>query len=169
MRTFFNGLVLGLLLGGGLGWFASRQWQRPSPANEHFQEEATRAVDAAGEAVFHTGEALKAKAEVLGLKPDQIKEELARTGRVVRRQSRELADQAADGTVDAATTAAVKARLAADAELSVWSIGVSTTAGRVTLDGEVDSEEQIARAITLAMETDGVAQVTANLKVKPKQ
>lgn len=169
MRGFTNGLVLGLLLGGGLGWFASKQWQRPSAANERYQQEATRAVDAAGAALFHTGEALKAKAEVLGLKPDQIKEEIARTGRVVRRQSRELADQAADVTVDAATTAAVKARLAADAELSVWSISVSTTAGRVTLDGTVDSEDQIARAITLALETDGVVQVTADLKVKSPQ
>lgn len=169
MRVFINGLVLGLLLGAGLGWFASRQWQRPSPGNERFQEEATRAVDAAGEAMFRAGEALKVKAEVLGLKPDQIKEEIARTGRVVRRQSRELADQAADATVDAVTTAAVKARLAADAELSVWSISVSATAGHVTLDGTVNSEEQIARAITLALETDGVAQVTADLKVKSKQ
>jgi osmotically-inducible protein OsmY len=169
MRTFFNGVVLGLLLGGGLGWFACKQWQRPSPASDRFQQKATHAVDAAGEALFRTGEALKAKAEVLGLKPDQIKEELARTGRVVRRQSRELAGQAADATVDAATTATVKARLAADRELSVWSIGVSTTAGHVTLDGTVNSEEHIARAITLALETDGVAQVTANLKVEPKQ
>lgn len=46
---------------------------------------------------------------------------------------------------------------------------MSTTAGRVTLDGTVDSEEQIARAITLALETDGVVQVTANLKVKSPQ
>jgi osmotically-inducible protein OsmY len=173
MRIFFNGLVLGLLLGGGLGWFASKQWQRPSPANDRFQQEAkqeaTRAVDAAGEALFRAGEALRAKAEVLNLKPDQIKEELARAGKVVRRQSRELAGQAADATVDAATTAAVKARLAADAELSVWTIGVSTTAGHVTLDGTVNSEDHIARAITLALETAGVAQVTANLKVGPKQ
>lgn len=169
MRTFFNGLVVGLLLGGGLGWFASKQWQRPSPAHERFQREGTRAVDAAGEALFRAGEALKAKAEVLNLKPDQIKEELARTGQVVRRQSRELAAQAADTTVDAATTTAIKARLATDAELSVWSISVSTAAGHVTLDGTVDSEEQIARAITLALETDGVAQVTANLKVKSPQ
>lgn len=29
MRTFSNGLVMGLLLGGGLGWFASNSdaWQ----------------------------------------------------------------------------------------------------------------------------------------------
>jgi hypothetical protein len=169
VRVFTNGLVLGSLLGGGLGWFASKQWQRPSPAHERFQDEATRAVDATRAALFHSGEALKAKVEVLGLKPDQIKEELARTGRVVRRQSRELADQAADATVDAATTAAVKARLAADAELSVWRISVSTTAGRVTLNGEVDSEEQIARAITLALETAGVTQVTSDLKIKSPQ
>lgn len=164
-----NGLVLGLLLGGGLGWFVSKAWQRPSPANERFQQEATHAVDAAGEALFRTGEALRAKAEVLGLKPDQIKEELARTGRVVRRQSRELAEQAAEATLDTATTAAIKARLAADDELSVWTIGVSTTAGHVTLDGTVNSEEHVARAITLALETDGVARVTATLKVEPKQ
>ncbi len=165
MRTFFNGFALGLVLGATLGWFASKQWQRPSPENERFREEATRAVDAAGEALFRASQALKAKAEALNLRPDQIQEELARTGRVVRRQSRELVEQAADATVDAATTATVKARLAADSELSSWAIGVSTTAGRVTLDGTVPTEEHLARAIVLALETDGVVHVTANLKV----
>lgn len=169
MKTSIPALIIGLLLGGGLGWYASQQWQQPSPAKERLQQESTRAVDAAGEAFSRTGEAIKAKAEVLGLKPDQIKEELARTGQVVRRQSRELADKAADATVDAAITTAVKARLAADKELSVWSIGVDTDAAHVKLDGQVDSEEQIARAVTLALETDGVVKVTAHLKVKSRE
>ncbi len=166
MKSSINGFVIGLLLGGGLGWFASQQWQKPSPAKERIQQESTRAVDAAGEAFSRTGEAIKAKAEALGLTTDQIKEELASTGRVVRRQSRELAEKTADATVDAAITTAVKTRLAADEELSVWSIGVKTDAAHVTLDGEVDSEEQIARAMTLALETDGVVRVTAHLKIR---
>jgi osmotically-inducible protein OsmY len=37
----------------------------------------------------------------------------------------------------------------------------------VTLDGTVALEEQVARAIMLALETDGVVDVTANLKVEP--
>jgi hypothetical protein len=34
-----------------------------------------------------------------------------------------MADRAADATVDTATTAAIKTKLAADGELSAWAIG----------------------------------------------
>lgn len=166
MRTFFNGLLLGLVLGGGLGWLLSQRWQRDAaPEGERFRSEATRAVDAAGEALFRAGEALRAKAEALNLNPEQIREELARTGQVVRRQARELVGPSTDAGTDAASTAAIKTKLAEDPELSAWSIGVNTKNGRVTLEGKVGSEEHIGRAVTLALGTEGVVDVTAQLQV----
>lgn len=168
MRVFFNGLVLGLILGAGLGWWAHQRWKQTAVTkSDRFRAEAARAMDAAGEAIYRAGEALRAKAEALNLRPEQIKEELARTGRIVRRQARELTDQVADATVDAATTAAIKSKLAADPELSALSIGVSTSAGRVTLEGKVANESQIAKAVTLALGTERVVDVTAKLQVKP--
>lgn len=168
MRKFCTGLILGLIVGVALGWFGHRQWQRTDPAeSERVRTEAARAVDAAGETLARVGETLRAKAEALNLRPEQVREELARTGQVVRRQTRELVDHVADATADATTTTKIKAKLAADRELSVWAINVSTTDGRVTLAGKVASEEHLARAMTLALETDGVVDVTANLKVEP--
>jgi len=171
MRKLFNVFVLGLLLGGALGWFASGRWHAPTTSadDQRFKQEVTRAVDAAGESLYRAGEAVQAKLEALELKPDEIKEELARTGKVVRRRAREVTGQAAEAAVDAKTTAVIKAKLAADRDLSVWSISVSTSAGRVVLDGTLASEDQIGKAILLAMETDGVMDVTANLRVKPKE
>jgi hyperosmotically inducible periplasmic protein len=166
MRSFFNGLMLGLILGGGLGWFLTRQWQQnDSPEGERFRSEATRAVDAAGEALFRAGEALKAKAEALNLNPEQIREELARTGQIVRRQARELVGPSADAETDAAITAALKTKLAEDPELSPFAIRVSMARGHVTLEGKVGSAEHIGRAVTLALGTDGVVDVTAKLQV----
>ena len=171
MRKLFNVFVLGLLLGGALGWFGSRSWysSATSAENQRFKQEVTRAVDAAGESLYRAGEAVQAKLDALDLKPDEIKEELARTGKVVRRKAREVTGQVVDAAVDAKTTAVIKAKLAADRDLSAWSISVSTSAGRVALDGTVASEGQIGQAILLAMETDGVVDVTANLKVKPQE
>jgi osmotically-inducible protein OsmY len=58
------------------------------------------------------------------------------------------------------------AKLAADPDLSVFSISVATTAGRVTLSGTVASPELIGKATALALETDGVREVVSTLQVK---
>jgi osmotically-inducible protein OsmY len=170
MRAFLCGLFIGLLLGGGLVWFAIQHWQH-APASEHerIKQEAARAVNAAGEALSRTGEALKARADALSLKPDDIREELSRTGQIVRRQAREVTGQVADAATDARITTVIKGKLAADSELSVWDISVSTSAGRVTLEGKVAAEEHIGRAVMLVLATDGVVDVTARLKVEPRQ
>jgi osmotically-inducible protein OsmY len=168
MRTFINGLVLGLLVGGLLGWFGHAKWNQPSPANEIARLEADRASQAAGAALFHAGEALRAKAQALNLQPERIRDELARTGQVVRRQAIEIGTVAADAAAETAVTAKIKAALAADSELSVFDIAVATNASEVTLEGTVESEEQVARAVVIAMETEGVERVVSKLKPKPR-
>ena len=124
---------------------------------------------AAADAILHAGDALKAKMETLDLTPELVQEELLRTGQIVRRRAREIAGQVADLSSDAFITSAIKTKFAADPELSVWRISVSTDAGRVTLEGAVSAPEQIAKAVALAMETENVRDVTAKLKVEPKK
>lgn len=168
MRTFFNGLVLGLLVGGLLGWFGHARWGQPSAANERASQQAEQATQAVGAAVFHAVEAMKAKAQALNLQPERIREEMARTGQVVRRQAVELASPVVDATAEAATTARIKAALAADAKLSVFDIAVTTNAGTVTLEGTVPSEEQVAQAVVIAMGMPGVERVVSKLVVAPR-
>ena len=167
-RTFFNGLVMGLLIGGLAGWFGHGKWTQPSAANQTASTQADRATQAAGAALFHAGEALKAKSQALNLQPERIRDELARTGAVVRRQSMEIGALAADAAAEAVTTAKVKAALAADPDVSVFDIAVTTNAGQVTLEGTVASEEQIAKAVIITMETEGVDRVTSKLTPRPR-
>ena len=95
-----------------------------------------------------------------------IQEELTKTGKVVRRQMRDLGAAVADASADAAVTAKIKAKYALDGELSTWGISVSTTDGHVTLSGNVSSPKLIGKAIMLALETDGVREVSSTLQVK---
>ena len=66
---------------------------------------------------------------------------------------------------DAAITAAVKAKLAADMEINPFNIDVDTNEGVVTLQGRVDKEEARSKAEQLARETDGVSRVVNLVKV----
>ncbi|HWM91048.1 MAG TPA: BON domain-containing protein [Thermoanaerobaculia bacterium] len=66
---------------------------------------------------------------------------------------------------DAAITAAVKARLAADGDINPFNIDVDTNEGVVTLQGRVDKEEARTKAEEHARETDGVRRVINLVKV----
>ena len=95
-----------------------------------------------------------------------IADELKRTGRVVRRRAGRTAETVAEATKDARTTAAIKARLALDPSLSALEVSVDTTDGRVTLAGRAASAADIARAIEIAFEQDGVHEVVSTLQVR---
>ena len=97
---------------------------------------------------------------------DLIKEDLDRTGKVIRRKAREAGQAMADATVDARTTAAIKGKMVANKDLSALSISVNTTGGIVTLSGSVNSTDDISKAMMLAMDTDGVQEVISTLQVK---
>ena len=83
------------------------------------------------------------------LNPAEIRDELAKTGKVVRKKAGQVGAAIADATSDVRITAAVKAKLVKDPDLSAFRVSVSTTGGVVTLSGSVDSAEQISQAMKL--------------------
>jgi hypothetical protein len=102
----------------------------------------------------------------LDLDASKIAEELKQTGQVVRRRTARAAEKVAEATKDARTTAAIKAKLALDPQLSALDVSVDTTDGRVTLAGRADSPAAIARAIEIAFEEEGVYEVVSTLQVR---
>jgi hyperosmotically inducible protein len=149
-------LILGVAIGFGVYWFVHQP-----EGKEHLQKAEEKLSSGANQVKEKINE------KVGDLKAEDIKEELARTGKVVRKKAKELGAAVADATADARITAAIKAKYAVDPDLSAWSISVNTTDGKVTLAGTVSSYERIEKAINIALETEGVREVVSTLQVKP--
>ena len=115
----------------------------------------------------NAGEAIQSQLREWHLTGDDITNELNRTGRIIRDNAHKAGQAFTDATADARVTAAVKARLLREPDLSAWNISVATTDGVVTLSGSVSSPVQIGKAILLALQTDGARQVISTLLVKP--
>ena len=165
---FLNGLVVGIILGAAGYWFIAEKARQHPETEQRYEDSAAKAGAAVSDAAHNISDAFKAKFESLDLHPDQIKDEMARTGKIVRRKAHEIAGQVADATADARAVAAIKAKYAADPDLSVWSISVSCHEGRVALSGTVPTPEGVGKAVALALEVDGVVDVTSTLEIKPK-
>jgi osmotically-inducible protein OsmY len=83
-------------------------------------------------------------------------------------QVERTADKAGDKMSEAATTTAVKSKLAADVRLStLTSINVDTTGHVVTLKGHVPTAADRENAALVAKSVDGVVAVTNELIIKP--
>jgi hypothetical protein len=158
MKTLLA-LVLGIAFGAAAVWFYSTY------RNDPRMRSAEQKVENAAKT---TSDATQDKLRVLHLSSEDIKDELARTGGVVRREASAAGHALADATADARITTTIKTKLLASRDLSAVNISVNTTAGVVTLSGFVSSSEHIGKAILLAMETDGVREVLSTLQVKPK-
>jgi osmotically-inducible protein OsmY len=104
------------------------------------------------------------KLEAWKLTPENIKDDLAKTGGVVRSKAIAAGERIADARV----TAVVKAKYVLDADLSAIDIGVECKDGEVTLTGTVASPGLIGRAIALALDTNGVRHVVSKLAVQPR-
>jgi len=157
MKVLFA-LLLGVVIGAAVVWFYNTNQGKSTMRSTGEQiESATKSAR----------DTIQDKLKVLDLRPEQVGEDLARTGQVVRRKAREAGQAIADATADARVTAAIKAKLLADRELSALSISVNTTEGIVTLSGTVSSPENISKAMLLAMETESVREVVSTLQVKP--
>jgi hypothetical protein len=150
-------LIIGIVVGAaGLWYFGSaRGRSHARTAGEQIENAANSAKDA-----------IQEKLRVLDLRTNDIKDELAKTGQVVRRKARAAGQAIADATADARITGAIKAKLVANRDLSALKISVNTTSGVVTLSGTVSSAEDISKAMLLAMDTDGVSEVISTLQVK---
>jgi osmotically-inducible protein OsmY len=159
MKAFFTGLVLGVVLTVFTGWYFS-----VARKTHHVRH----AQDLTAAALQRTADVIEAKLVAWHLTSTDIQEELTKTGKVVRRQMRDLGAAIADASADAAITGKIKAKYALDRELSAWGISVSTTDGRVTLSGNVSSPKLIGKAMMLALETDDVREVSSTLQVKER-
>jgi len=67
---------------------------------------------------------------------------------------------------DSAITTKIKAKLAADNILSIFTISVTTFKGEVTLAGAVKTPEQRQLATTIAQSVTGVNRVNNNIRLK---
>jgi len=152
-------LLVGFVIGAAAVWF-------------YHTSQGKSTVRAAGEQIEHGAksarDAVQEKLRVLDLRPEDIKDDLARGGQIIRRKAREAGHAIADATADARVTAAIKGKLLANRDLSALSISVNTTEGVVTLAGTVASPEHISKAMLLGYETDGVREVVSTLQVKTK-
>ena len=150
---------MGAVLGAAAVWYFSSNEGKTTVQNTGIQISNTAKA---------TGHAIQDKLKVLDLRTNDFKDELARTGRVIRRKAEDAGHAIADATADARITGAIKAKLLASYELSSFSISVNTTNGIVTLSGVVPTLEDIAKAMLLAYETEGVTEVISTLQVKAK-
>jgi len=146
MKDFFIGLIVGAFLTAGTGWYFVVARNNPR--------------------VSHAWDVVDARLAAWHLHGDDIRDELNRTGKVLRRQAVEFGTAMASASSDAAITGKIKAKYAIDHDLSTFSISVNTTDGRVTLAGNVSSDRQIGKAMLTALETEGVREVTSTLQVK---
>src|SRR5436190_5995916 len=157
MKRVFIGFVLGLGVGVWGYWYFQQE------QNQQRVIAAETSVVASAEKV--TG-AIQEK--VKEIRTEDIKRELEHSGIVVREKARQAGSALSDAALNARITAAIKAKLFAQPGVSAMNINVDTTDGLVTLSGNVSSHEEIAKAVKLAMETDGVQKVISTLQLKGK-
>lgn len=166
---FIKGMLFGIIVGALGYWFFQMKARQHPESEQRYEEAAGRVGVAAKETAHDLSDAFKAILDTLDLRPDQIKDEMARTGKIVRRSAQDFAGKVEDAASDARAVAAIKAKYAGDSDLSVWSISVSCHDGHVALSGTVPSAEGVGKAVALALQTDGVQDVTSTLQIKPKQ
>jgi hyperosmotically inducible protein len=87
-------------------------------------------------------------------------------GAEVGARTAEAANRAGEVLSDGALTAKIKSKMALDDLVRARAIDVTTTNGTVTLSGSVQSTAEHDRAVQLAKETAGVAQVVDRLTVR---
>ncbi len=169
MRGFFNGLILGIILGAVGYWFVQKKAGEHPEAQQRFEQSAAQLKTNAEDAAHNLSDATRAKLDTLDLRADQVKDDLARGGQVFRRKAEDIGDQAVSAASDARAVTEIKAKYAMDSTLSAWDISVSCDQGHVKLSGTVSSPEDVGKAVALALDADGVRDATSTLVVKPKQ
>jgi osmotically-inducible protein OsmY len=109
------------------------------------------------------GSAVEDKLVQWHLTSDDIKADLSKTGKVVRANAQVAGEKIDDTRV----AAVIKAKYLLDRDISAFDISVDVTDGKVVLSGRVASEAIIGRAVELALDTDGVSNVSSDLTLRP--
>ena len=150
--------LLGVVAGAGGFWYYEQN--RTSPALENAKDSVVSGAGKVKEAI---------QEQFSDLSAEELKRELERTGMVVREKASQAGTAIADATVNARTSTAIKTKLFSDLGKAALSINVDTTDGLVTLSGTAATHEEIAKAVKIAMETEGVRKVVSTMQVKPAQ
>ena len=132
----------------------------PAHANPSLSERAREEAKVAKDAIA-------TKLADWHLTPDDISNDIARTGEVVRTKAQDVGNSIAGATSNARIVTTIKTKYTLEKELSARAIEVECDNGQVTLRGTATSHALIAKAVALALDTDGVTQVTAKLTVVP--
>ncbi len=155
MKKVLFGFLLGLAVGAGGLWYFQQEQSRGS---------LERAKDSV---VSSAGKVKEAVRETVGeIKAEEVRKELEHTGMIVREKAGKAGTALADTASNARITATIKAKLFTEPGVSAMHINVDTTDGLVTLSGTAASHEEVAKAVRLALETDGVRKVVSTLQVK---
>jgi osmotically-inducible protein OsmY len=162
---FIIGLIFGVVIGVGVYWFVENKDSHTN-LQQRAQDSLGQARASASNTASNVSDSLRAKMDALDLRADEIKADLAKTGKVVRRKAEDLGADVADAAADTRVVAAIKAKYTVDPDLSVWQISVSSTDGHVTLSGTVSTPEAIGKAVALALDVSGVRDVISTLQVK---
>ena len=156
MKTLFLLLLVGTIAG-AIGWQYYQHNQKPTIA-----ERAAALAEHSREMAIEAKEAVAAKADEWKLNPDSIKDELAKTGRVVRSRAIAVGERMEDARI----VTVIKGKYIAEKNLSSFDISVECRDGAVKLTGSVFSADQIGQAMGLALQTSGVHSVISDLSVK---
>jgi osmotically-inducible protein OsmY len=157
MKAMLFGFVLGIFAGAFGYWYLE---QPGTTTRGEYTRSVTGAADRVKSAV---------QSKVGEIRTEDIKSELDRAGMVVREKLAKTGQAISDATVDARTTATIRGKFLKEPGLASLGISVDTTDGLVTLSGTARSHDEVAKAVRLALETEGVRKVVSTLQVKPAQ
>jgi len=163
MKTALFFFLLGATAGViGRGLYLDRHTQTSTTLSGDAQAAAVRAADQTKAVAGSVKDSIAAKLRDWHLTPDEIKADLAQTGRVVREKSAAVGDSLSDARI----LSVIKAKYVLDGDLAAFAINVDVQDRSVTLHGRVKSADLIGKAIALALDTTGVTTVTSNLTVE---
>lgn len=137
----------------------------PPAAKPTISERAENAYEKTKEAAVDAKDAVADKLVEWKLTPSDIKDDLAKSGRVVREKTVTAGAKVGSVIDNARLVTVINGKYVADKDLSALKINVDATDGVVTLKGTVASAELIGRAIALALNTDGVTLVVSQLTI----
>lgn len=118
----------------------------------------------ASAAMARAGDKIEAKYQEWKLNAQDLEADLAAKRPIVRTKS---VAGAATGNVDRSTLkSAVEGRIKADSELSNLKLDINAKSnGEIELEGKALNAQQIARAMGLALDTEGVQKVTSKIDI----
>ena len=156
MKTLFILLLIGAIAG-AMGWQYYERKQHPT-----LGQRAADLTERSRQAAIDAKDVVAAKVKEWNLTPENIGEELAKTGSVIRSRAMAVGERMDDVRI----VTVIKGKYVMEKNLSSFTISVESQDGEVKLTGSVSSADQIGQAVGLALQTSGVHRVVSQLAVK---